>query len=443
MFLVIDDLYREKCIKEIFTFCGVRTFCIKSSSFKDGLLSEYKWKGCFTGDLISNRNDTDVLHSLSISDIPVIYFGNSCSRIGNLNSFSAIIHGDLSYATLKSAINFCIKNNIHISRKNLGDINDGPLTGNSYLVNRVNELTKIVSSKSTTVLIRGETGTGKGLVASRIHYNSNRRHQPFITINCGAIPSGMLESELFGHEKGAFTNAIVQRKGACELANNGTLFLDEIGDMPMEMQVKLLRFIQEGNFNRVGGEKLINVDVRIISATHRDLEAMVANGEFREDLYYRLNIFPIETPSIKDRPSDIQFLINDLICKSREINLSFTKSALYSLCKHSWPGNVRELNNLLERLSILHPNKAISINLLPEKYQYQDCNITSIYKSVDNQHLKISNGIVLKSLIDSIEKYYIKLALIESDGIVADAATMLTLSRTTLIGKINKYGLNK
>jgi len=221
---------------------------------------------------------------------------------------------------------------------------------------RIYEQIRQVAKWNTTVLIRGESGTGKELVANAIHYNSPRANRPFIKLNCAALPDNLLESELFGHEKGAFTGAVTQRKGRFEQADGGTLFLDEIGEISAAFQAKLLRVLQEGEFERVGGDRTFKVDVRIIAATNRDLESAVEEGEFREDLYYRLNVMPLYIPSLSDRSEDIPDLSRFLIGKiSRHQNrdLEITDSAIRVLMRYDWPGNVRELENLLERAAIM------------------------------------------------------------------------------------------
>ncbi|PXC01272.1 sigma-54-dependent Fis family transcriptional regulator, partial [Pseudomonas aeruginosa] len=226
-----------------------------------------------------------------------------------------------------------------------------------------------------SVLILGESGTGKEVVARNLHYHSKRREGPFVPVNCGAIPAELLESELFGHEKGAFTGAITSRAGRFELANGGTLFLDEIGDMPLPMQVKLLRVLQERTFERVGSNKTQNVDVRIIAATHKNLEKMIEDGTFREDLYYRLNVFPIEMAPLRERVEDIALLLNELISRmehEKRGSIRFNSAAIMSLCRHDWPGNVRELANLVERLAIMHPYGVIGVGELPKKFRHVD-----------------------------------------------------------------------
>ncbi|NIR61747.1 MAG: sigma-54-dependent Fis family transcriptional regulator, partial [Gammaproteobacteria bacterium] len=248
------------------------------------------------------------------------------------------------------------------------------LVGNSRAIRTVHRLIERVADSDATVMILGESGTGKEVVARNIHYHSLRRDRPFVPVNCGAIPGDLLESELFGHEKGAFTGAISARQGRFELAHGGTLFLDEIGDMPLPMQVKLLRVLQERTFERVGSNKSIEADVRIIAATHRNLEELIEEGRFREDLYYRLNVFPIEMPPLRERVEDIPLLINELITRiehEKRGSVRLSPQAVLALCQYGWPGNVRELANLIERLAILHPFGVVEVTDLPDKFRVE------------------------------------------------------------------------
>ncbi|HBC58757.1 MAG TPA: sigma-54-dependent Fis family transcriptional regulator [Gammaproteobacteria bacterium] len=330
------------------------------------------------------------------------------------------------------------------------------LVGNSRAVKQVRRLMEQVAGSDANVLILGESGTGKEVVARNLHYYSPRRDKPFVPINCGAIPPELLESELFGHEKGAFTGAITARQGRFELAAGGTLFLDEIGDMPMNMQVKLLRVLQERQFERVGGAKTIKADVRVISATHRNLEEAIEKGDFREDLFYRLNVFPIEMPALRDRKEDIPLLINELITRLEKENRGstrLTQAASMALMQYAWPGNVRELANLIERLTILCPYQVVDVHDLPEKFKANIGDIESIAHDdvmppedittkIVSQRLP-REGIDLKEHLANLEYNLIRQALDESDGVVAHAANKLKMRRTTLVEKIRKYGLQR
>ncbi|MDY6890719.1 MAG: sigma-54 dependent transcriptional regulator [Pseudomonadota bacterium] len=333
--------------------------------------------------------------------------------------------------------------------------------GQSAPIREIRHLIAQVAPRDISVLITGESGTGKEVVARCLHQFSPRRDGPFVPVNCGAIPSELLESELFGHEKGAFTGAISSRPGRFELANGGTLFLDEIGDMPLPMQVKLLRVLQERQFERVGGSKTLEVDVRIVTATHKNLELMIQDGQFREDLYYRLNVFPIEMPALRDRLEDLPLLLNNL---SRQLDetgsgrLQFHPAALESLRLHPWPGNVRELANLVERLSIIHPGGVIGVSELPAKFRHIEEPDPGRYQAPQPPPQGTANGaparsevgdslpadgIDLKSFLESHERRLIHQALEASGQVVSKAARLLHVRRTTLVEKMRKYGIER
>ncbi len=331
------------------------------------------------------------------------------------------------------------------------------LVGNSEGMKHVRKLIEQVSDTEATVLVLGESGTGKEVVARNIHALSSRANKPFIPLNCGAIPAELLESELFGHEKGAFTGAITSRQGRFELANGGTLFLDEIGDMPLAMQVKLLRVLQERCFERVGSNKTIGVNVRIIAATHRDLDTAIKDGKFREDLFYRLNVFPIEMPSLRSRRSDVGLLFNELNSRlegeGRPI-VRLLPNALEALSSYSWPGNVRELANLVERLSILFPNGIVSKEDLPARFLeiQQSAHVEAstelseheaLLQIIRQDEILSADGIDLKEHLVKTELALIGQALDESDWVVAHAASYLNMRRTTLVEKMRKYGLTR
>jgi sigma-54 specific flagellar transcriptional regulator A len=336
------------------------------------------------------------------------------------------------------------------------------LVGTSREIQSVREMMAQVADKDVSVLITGESGTGKEVVARNLHYNSPRRDKPFVPVNCGAIPAELLESELFGHEKGAFTGAINSRAGRFEMAEGGTLFLDEIGDMPLNMQVKILRVLQERCFERVGSNKTQPVDVRIIAATHRNLEQMITNNTFREDLFYRLNVFPIELPSLKERAEDIPLLINELVSRmesEQRGSIRFNSAAIMSLCQHEWSGNVRELANLVERMAITHPFGVIGVQDLPAKYRHIDVveedfvqssprpagelSAGAGYVSMNDTPLLPEQGIDLREYITNLEMSLIQQALNDCGGVVARAADKLCVRRTTLVEKMRKYDMQR
>ncbi|ANJ67927.1 hypothetical protein A9404_11550 [Halothiobacillus diazotrophicus] len=379
------------------------------------------------------------------------------------------------------------------------------LVGDSPGMRRLRAEIEQVAPSEATVLILGESGTGKEVVARMIHRLSNRASKPFIPVNCGAIPAELLESELFGHEKGAFTGAISARAGRFELAEGGTLFLDEIGDMPLPMQVKILRVLQERTFERVGGRQTMTADVRIIAATHRDLEAYIEAGTFRQDLYYRLNVFPLETLPLRELRGDIPLIVEALTRRfaadGRTVG-QLTERALAALASLPWPGNVRELGNVVERLGILYPGQTIDLAQLPPKLRDQlppewqadmasaivdppieDAAPTESVRSVETVEATLEDpdprdifamgrvetaqvvgappvlptdaltlasfqielpdgGFDLKGQLEAIEQAWIDAALNQSDGVVAQAARLLGIRRTTLVEKLRKYQMS-
>jgi sigma-54 specific flagellar transcriptional regulator A len=337
------------------------------------------------------------------------------------------------------------------------------LVGTSRAIHHVRQMMQQVADTEASVLILGESGTGKEVVARNLHYHSKRREAPFVPVNCGAIPAELLESELFGHEKGAFTGAITSRAGRFELANGGTLFLDEIGDMPLPMQVKLLRVLQERTFERVGSNKTQSADVRIIAATHKDLEKMIEEGTFREDLYYRLNVFPIEMAPLRERVEDIPLLMNELISRmefEKRGSIRFNSAAIMSLCRHDWPGNVRELANLVERMAIMHPYGVIGVGELPKKFRHVDDEdeqlAISLREELDERSaigaglpgmagtaMLPPEGLDLKDYLGNLEQGLIQQALDDANGVVARAAERLRIRRTTLVEKMRKYGMSR
>lgn len=312
------------------------------------------------------------------------------------------------------------------------------IIGKSKVMKDILKVVKQVADTRSTVLIMGESGTGKELIARAIHYHSLRKNHPFITINCAAIPETLIESELFGHEKGAFTNAIEKKLGRCELAHEGTLFLDEIGELSLMTQAKILRFLEEKEFNRVGGAKTIKVDVRLITATNKDLPQMVKKGQFREDLYYRINVVPILLPPLRDRREDIPMLVNHFIKKFSEENQKqlkgISKEALELLINYEWPGNVRELENLIERVITLTPNEYIQSDELSLPLTHQS-KTNGLKESV------LSGQISFSKAEEEFEKEIILDALRRTNYIQSHAAELLGISRRILKYKMDKLGI--
>jgi sigma-54 specific flagellar transcriptional regulator A len=317
----------------------------------------------------------------------------------------------------------------------------------------VRRLIEQVAPFNTNVLITGESGTGKEWAARYLHALSPRHDRPFVPVNCGAIPADLLESELFGHEKGAFTGAIAARVGRFEAAEGGTLFLDEIGDMSLPMQVKLLRVLQERVYERVGSNRSRTCDVRIVAATHRNLEEAIRSGRFREDLFYRLNVFPVELPPLRERKEDLEELISVLLERCRELGqqpVRLTAGALRILRCYDWPGNIRELANLMERLCVLYPGQSVDIAGLPRRYTVhaplreadREAIASSAAAGPQPQDIELpTGGVPLKDYLENIEIALIRRALIQSEGVVAHAAEQLQVGRTTLAEKMKRYGI--
>jgi sigma-54 dependent transcriptional regulator, flagellar regulatory protein len=345
-------------------------------------------------------------------------------------------------------------------------------TGNSPAIREVIALIHQVAAHESTVLILGESGTGKEVAARAIHDLSPRRARPFVAVNCGAIPAELLESELFGHEKGSFTGAIAARKGRFEIAEGGTLFLDEIGDMSPSMQVKLLRVLQERVFERVGNHVPMRCNVRIIAATHRNLEESMSRGLFREDLFHRLNVFPIDMPPLRKRVEDLPLIVRDLVAQNvsgGRAKVQLAPRTLAALALHSWAGNVRELGNLIERLSIIAAGRTVEVEDLPPKYRPPEdwvwgsnddpldeeqtlalletgtidgAPASPIPTAVSSTLTELpAAGLDLRAHLLSIERSLVQQALERANGTVAHAARLLNLRRTTLVEKLRKLGV--
>ena len=437
--------------------------------------------------------------------LPVIYLSNDgLPKIAETSGDLAWFHLDLPVKQRRLSAVLDQAQNVRNGHPTQPGTHHFRPSGTSRPMRDVHRLIEQVAPFDTNVLILGESGTGKEMVARHIHELSGRAGHPFVPVNCGAIPADLLESELFGHEKGAFTGALSTRLGRFEFAEGGTLFLDEIGDMSLQMQVKLLRVLQERSFERVGSNRTIFCDVRIVAATHRDLDAAIVAGRFREDLYYRLNVFPLQMPPLRERLEDLPVLIEHLVQRlgqnsGRHIRLD--KEAMNCLARNHWPGNVRELANLLERLAILFPEQTVTATDLPERYRIKG---TSAWfgsgmrilppAPVEQQPASASpalleelleaggaelpdsaqladtaefvvpaelaervqfaasaalagcalprGGMDLKDHLSAIEIGLIRKALAEADGTVAEAARLLRMRRTTLVEKLRKYRLS-
>lgn len=335
---------------------------------------------------------------------------------------------------IKKALNISnMQEQIEFLTEELNKRTDKVIIGESEKIKRVLDIANRVAASNATVLITGESGTGKELIANAIHYSSNRKDGTYIKVNCGALPENLLESELFGHEKGAFTGAIARKPGRFELADGGTIFLDEVGELTPAIQVKLLRALQEKEFERVGGTETIKVDVRIIAATNRNLREMVENGQFREDLFYRLNVIPIELPPLRERKEDIPKLVDyftDKYCIEMDRKkVSFDKDALDTLVNYQWKGNIRELENIIERIVILNPGDKVTKHMLPQEI---------LYSSHDAATFTLPDeGINL----EEVEKGLIEQALKKAENNQTQAARLLGITRHTLIYRMEKYDI--
>ena len=396
--------------------------------------------------------------------IPILVFSNAPFSA----AIESLITDTLAFPTTLKKLNIALQNiKMFYLERSSGESDSSilfrSLVGISQEVDNVRHLIKQVADTDANVLILGDSGTGKEVVARNLHAHSSRKDKPFVPVNCGAIPPDLLESELFGHEKGAFTGAISTRQGRFELANGGTLFLDEIGDMPLAMQVKLLRVIQERVFERVGSNKSIKANVRIVAATHRNLENEIGEGRFREDLFYRLNVFPIDVPSLSERTEDIPLLLEELIIRlesNKQGSVRLTAAAVSALQQYEWPGNVRELSNLVERLLIIFPNGVVDTRDLPDKYRkgidvtHETSTVSEIPRNkasmdshsgdnLSSDGVLPAEGIDLKAHLLTLESNLIKQALDDANGVVAHAAQRLNMRRTTLVEKMRKYGLQR
>ncbi len=317
-----------------------------------------------------------------------------------------------------------------------GRYNFGEMVGESSRMQEVFATVQKVAASDSVVLVYGESGTGKELVARAIHRESARKEGPFVKVNCGSLPRELVESELFGHEKGAFTGAVRRKKGKFELGERGTIFLDEIGDIPLEVQVHLLRVLQENEFDRVGGEETLKADVRVVAATHRSLKEMVAKRSFREDLFYRLEVIPIHLPPLRARKGDIPDLVEHFLQKKcREMNRPIVRladRALEALVNYSWPGNVRELENVIERTVVLSDGEEVNANDLPLTFE----------QAQGEEGIALPEGRVpLTRKLEELERQLIEQALAQARGVKTRAAEILGIKTSALYYKLDKYGL--
>ncbi|GJC01586.1 sigma-54-dependent Fis family transcriptional regulator [Aeromonas caviae] len=460
-----DDVRRQQ-LGTVLSFMGIPWQEVVESDLDVAIETAGPLQGILAGELRERALSELLAAHPRLPFLSLMPASHGCSN------FIGVAEAPFTYESLTRHLHFCqafISLHPRHQTHDKGQTLLRLLVGKGRGIQEVRRLIGQVAETDANVLILGESGTGKEVVARAIHELSARSAGPFVPINCGAIPAELLESGLFGHEKGAFTGAIAARRGRFELAQGGTLFLDEIGDMPLPMQVKLLRVLQERQFDRVGGGKAVQADVRVIAATHRDLEAMIRTQAFREDLYYRLNVFPIETPPLRDRADDIPLLLQELLNRHAEQHkgiIRLTQRAMESLMQYAWPGNVRELSNLIERLLILYPNQIVDVADLPGRYRLLPCEprderltemderdaLAAVFQSPPELDPGIAiplpmqlpqEGVNLKEMLADLEVELIRQALESQDGVVARAADLLSMRRTTLVEKMKKYGMSK
>ncbi len=452
--LVIDD---EESIRELLKdFLESRGSEVVSASDGESglnLLKEEKFDLFLLDLMMPGMSGMDVLRETASEkiDVPSIVITAHATvqtaveamKLGAFDYITKPFNLEEFYIAVKRALDVSKlqEENLRLKKELKKKYGYNKIIGNSLPIQNVIKFIEKIADTDSTVLITGESGTGKELVAQTIHYNSSRSKKMFVPLNCAAIPKDILESELFGHEKGAFTGAINTRIGRFELANNGTLFLDEIGELAPALQVKLLRVLQEKEFERVGGIKTIKVDVRILAATNRDLEAAVKEGIFREDLYYRLNVIPFHLPSLRKMKEDIPLLmehfIKDISRRKKKNMPEFSRESMHCLENYKWPGNVRELENLIERMIILQEGEVITPDDLPERLREK----RQTQRLHSGEQVLSSDGVDLNLILDDIENNMIKQALEISKGVKSKAASLLGLNRTTLIEKMKKKAI--
>jgi len=447
---------------------------------------QHDWMAVIVGSLDDSPRSAELYNSLGEGSLPppVLLVDGDAQQFARQHALHEAnvwpLEAPLRHAQMEALLRRASLKRLDAEHQSGAAQEQGP-TGASAAVTALRQLIAQVAAFDTTVLVLGESGTGKEVVSRAIHQRSPRRDGPFVAINCGAIPPDLLESELFGHEKGAFTGALTARKGRFEMAEGGTLLLDEIGDMSLPMQVKLLRVLQERSFERVGGNETIRCNVRVIAATHRDLESRIAEGKFREDLFYRLNVFPIEVPALRERLEDLPNLVEDIagqLARTGRGEVRFSTDALQALTHYAWPGNVRELTNLVERLAVLHPGGTVRLHDLPARYRSDadaapasaplatastSAPVPSSEERLDLRSFSFhspgaggtardvpaapaalpDDGLDLRNHMASIELKLIQEALERTQGVVAHAAQLLGLRRTTLVEKLRKYGIER
>ncbi|MGB5245091.1 MAG: sigma-54 dependent transcriptional regulator [Woeseia sp.] len=446
--VVHDDAAAAAALKDLIEFMDAPEVSIARPQNWAASLGKNRLAALFLSQSLASKTIAAAFTDVAKIDrnAAIVLFGGAATNSDAKHAWARVLHlaNPLQLDELSNVLEEVRA--LH-SRRRTADAGLGSqLIGDSADMRMIRALIERVAPSQATVLVTGESGTGKELIARQIHEQSGLKGE-FVAINCGAIPDHLLESELFGHEKGAFTGAHAARAGRFEQAKGGTLFLDEIGDMPTAMQVKLLRVLQERVVERVGGTKSIPVDIRVVAATHRNLQERIAEGSFREDLFYRLSVFPIEVSALRERPEDIEPLAAALIARVARnygVRVRLSADAMQILRDYSWPGNVRELANLVERLAVIYPNREVPAAELPGALQ----NCAPAVISNDLRRTAIdpatelpADGIDLKQHLARLERELIANALREAGGVVQKAAERLGMGRTTLVEKIRRHEL--
>jgi DNA-binding NtrC family response regulator len=453
-----DDTANRENLVELLTFCGydVRAFADGEQALDAFVQDTYH---LVITDLKMPRMGglelLELVKEINPDCIAIIMTGygtiGSAVEAMKLGAFDYIIkplNEDIVRLAVERAISYVhIRDENVLLKHHLREKYDfGKLIGYSEAMRNVFETIKKVSASDSTVLIQGESGTGKELVARAIHFNSDRKDRNLVAVNCGAIPEELLESELFGHEKGAFTGAIRNRIGRFELAHGGTILLDEIGDMSPALQVKVLRIIQEKQFERIGGIKTIDADVRIIAATNQNLEAAVADKKFREDLFYRINVIPIHIPPLRERKLDIPILANHFLAEFNQLNKkavkTITPEAVNLFMRYSWPGNVRELQNLMERIVVIKEAGEVCVDDLPGKMIHSVSGKQAMHQGTQSTEISLpEEGVDFNEVVSNFERELLLKALKKTGGVKNSAAKLLKLNRTTLVEKLRRFNI--
>jgi DNA-binding NtrC family response regulator len=450
--LIIDDeeIIRE-ALQALLTMdgCVVRTAATAAEGL--ALLADEDFDTVLLDLMLPDRSGLDVLDEIRRSDeeLPVVMitaFGTidtavRATKQGAFHYFTKPFKNDEVLVVLRNAVERrrLLRENLELrNRLKSGSHRFEQIIGGSPKMRAIYDLVGRAAPSRTTVLIQGESGTGKELVAQAVHRNSARADKSFVTVNSGNLPPDLLESLLFGHVKGAFTGAVAMKKGLFEVADRGTIFFDEIGDVPLETQAKLLRVIQAREFMRLGGVDTIKVDVRIIAATNVDLRKSVAEGKFREDLFYRLNVIPVQMPALREHKEDIPLLVQHFLEKhsedSRKLGWFVTPEALDLLMAYDWPGNVRELENVIERAVVLSPGREIGIDLIPDQVRFNR-------EFKDSEFVVPPEGIPLREVLSNAERRWIESALEAAGGVQKKAAELLFIKPTTLNEMIKRYDI--